>query len=182
MENFIPPKKILGTIKVTPKDWREEYYIGEGSAVIEQIGNTKILNIWANTYHYELHNNKEVLISDVGFEIMQPIKKKLAKGEVLDLDFPNNINKIENNWEELYYGHFYQFEHLKITNWKINILSITDDGQIKIGAKGYITDDIRKISKNHFVECTFKTKMESKINSRWNWNYSSDNPNAINKK
>jgi len=113
MENFIPPKKILGTIKVTPKNWADKYYIGEASLAIEQIDDKKMINIWASSYHYELHNKKEVLVGDVGFEIMQPIKEELSTNKIIKVDFPNDINKVEYNWEELYYGHFYQFEHPK---------------------------------------------------------------------
>lgn len=180
MENFIPPKKILGTIKVTPKDCADKYYIGEASLAIEQIGDKEMINIWANSYHYELHNEKEVLIGDVGFEIMQPLKEKISTNGIIKIDFPNDINKVENNWEELYYGHYYQWEHLKVANWEITMISIPDEEFFKIDAKGYITDDIRAISDNHFIECTFKSKLESKINSRFNWNYSLNNPNAKN--
>ena len=182
MENFIPPKNVLGKIKITPKDWTDEYYIGEASLAIEQIGANKILNIWANSYHYEIHNNKEVLIGDIGFEIMQPINENLSEGETININFPNDISLVENNWEELYYGHFYQFEHLKITNWQISLAPIPDEKLFKIEVKGYITDDIQEISKSHFIECTFKSNLESKINSKWNWNYSKDNQNSKNNK
>ena len=181
MENFIPPKKTLGTIKVTPKDWSDKYYIGEANLAIEKIGENEIINLWANSYHYELHNEKEVLVGDIGFEIMQPIKKELFRNKIIKIEFPNDIEQVEDNWEEFYYGHFHQFEHLKITNWEILILQKSDEKLFEIQAKGFITDDIRQISENHFVECTFTTKLETKINSRFNWNYSTDNPNAKNK-
>ncbi len=182
MENFILPKNVLGTVKVTPKGWRDEFYIGEASLAVEQIGNYRMLNVWINSYHYELHSDKEVLIGDVGLEIMQPIKEELLKGETINIGFPNDLSLVQNNWEELYYGHFYQFEHLKIAKWKITMKSIGDEELTKINVKGHITDDIRKTPENYNVECTFKTKMEFKIDSRWNWNFSSNNPNAYNKK
>jgi len=58
MKNFIKPKIVLGTIKITPVDWTDKYYIGEANLAIEKIGDVQILNIWANSYHYELHNEK----------------------------------------------------------------------------------------------------------------------------
>jgi len=58
---------------------------------------------------------------------------------------------------------------------------IPSEELFKIDAKGYITDDLREISESHFIECTFKSKLESKINSRFNWNYSLNNSNAKNK-
>ena len=181
MKNFIPPKKILGTIKVTPKNWTDKYYIGEANLAIEKIGEKEILNLWANSYHYELHNEKEVLVGDIGFEIMQPIKKEIFTNEIVKIDFPKDIDEVEDNWEEFYYGHFYQFEHLKITNWQISILQMPDEELYEIHVKGFITDDIREISENHSIECRFKTKLETKINSRFNWNYSTNNPSAKNK-
>jgi hypothetical protein len=180
MTDFIPPKKILGTIKVTPKDCSDKYYIGEANLAIEHIGNKKMINIWANSYHYELHDNKEVLIEDVGFEIMQPIDKELSLRKANEIKFPIDLDHVENNWEDLYYGHFYQFEHSKITNWKITLSFIPDERLFEIDVKGYITDDIRQISENHFIECSFKTKLGSRINSKFNWSYSLDNPNAKN--
>jgi len=180
MKNFIPPKKILGTIKINPKESAEEFYIGEANFAIEKVGENLFINIWVNSYHYELHGEKEVLIGDIGIEIMQPIKKELSKSEITQIDFPNDIDEVENGWEELYYGHFYQFEHLKITKWQISVMHIPDEELFKIDAKGYITDDIRNLDQNHYVECSFKTKLESKIRSKFNWNYSGDNENAKN--
>lgn len=180
MNNFIPPKNVLGTINVSPKDWADKYYIGEANFAIEKIGNNNFLNIWANSFHYELHNGQEVLVGDVGFEIMQPITKIFEKNEVVQIDFPDDLSKMENNWEEIYYSHFYQFGHLKISNWSI-ILTPTN-GVYQIEVKGFITHDINMMDENHFFESKFETKMESKINSKWNWKYSSINPNAINLK
>lgn len=181
MENYIQPKPILGTIKVSPKDWAVKYYIGEANLAIEKVGDDQILNIWANSFHYELHDKKEVLIGDVSFEIMQRINGKINTNEIIKIDFPDDIEKVENNWGELYYSHFYQFEHLKITNWRISILFNQEEALFNVEVKGYITDDIREKSDNHFIESNFKTKLETKINSKYNWNYSLDNQNAKNK-
>ena len=179
MENFLPPKIVLGTIIATSNNSRTEYYVGEASISIEQIGNNKILNIWANSFHYEKHNNIKVLVSDIGIEIMQPIKEELLEGELIRLEFPRDLNNLQDNWGELYYGHFYQFSHLQITNWIINISTIGSGGLTRVEVKGYITDDIRQFSEDYYVECTIETRIESRINSRWNWNYSLDNPNSI---
>ena len=178
MGNFIPPKTILGTIRVSHKDQVKKYYIGEANLAIEIIEDKQILNLWANSFHYEIHDKKEVLIGDISFEIMQPIKEGINSSEIVKIKFPDDIEKVENNWEELYYGHFYQFEHLKITNWQTSISPNSDGKLFAIEVKGYITDDIRETSDNHFVECTFKTELETKINSRFNWKYSLDNKNA----
>jgi len=181
MKNKIPPKSVLGTIKVTSTEWTDEYYIGEASFAIEKIGIQNFINIWANSYHYVLHENKEVLIGDVIVEIMQPIRENVSIKDRCLIEFPSNLDEVENNWEEAYFGHFYQFEHLKITNWQIEA-SISDDIELfDVNSKGYITDNIRQKSDDHFVECSFKAKLKSKINSRFNWIYSKDNPNARNK-
>lgn len=181
MEKFILPRKILGTIKVTSNKSIDEFFIGEANLAIEQIGKERMLNIWANSYHYELHNDKEVLVGDVGFEIMQPIEKEVSFDEPLRINFPNNTEAVENNWEELYYGHFYQFEHLKIVNWEIKIFQVSDGEVFNVESKGYITDDIHDKSKQFLLECSFQTKLKSKIDSRFNWNYSLANPNAKNR-
>jgi len=52
LKNFIPPKTVLGTIKVTPEEWTDKYFIGEANLAVEKIGNQHILNLWANSYHY----------------------------------------------------------------------------------------------------------------------------------
>lgn len=181
MENFIPPKKILGTIYVTPKGCADKYYIGEANLTIEKIGDNYILNIWANSFHYEIHNGQKTLVGDVGFEIIQPIIEPLKKDRITQIDFPNDRKKVESNWEELYYGHFYHFGHLKIIDWQIRLKFIQNEEIYAIEMKGYVTDDLQKKSENHFVESKFKTKLDAKINSRFNWNYSLNNPNAINK-
>lgn len=168
MENFIPPKTILGTIKVSTNDWEDKYYIGEANLAIEKVGDDQILNIWANSFHYVLHDKKEVLIGDVSFEIMQQINGKINTNEIIKVNFPDDIEKVENKWKKLYYGHFYQFEHLKITNWRISILFNPDEELFNVEVIGYITDDIREKSDNHVIECSFKSKLESKINSRYN--------------
>ncbi len=179
MKNFIPPTNVLGTIKLTPKDWAEQYYIGEAHFAIEKIGDHDILNIWAHSFHYEIHNGQNVLVGDVSFEIMQALNQPLNGKEIIQIDFPS-VDQIENNWEELYYSHFYQFEHLKITNWEIKL---TPENEIyKVKTKGFITDDINIISENHFFESIFETQLTTKINSKFNWHYTSKNPNAINVK
>ena len=179
MKNFIKPKIVLGTIKITPVDWTDKYYIGEANLAIEKIGDVQILNIWANSYHYELHNEKEVFMGDVGFEIMQPIDKELAIDRTTIIDSPNDRREMENKWEELYYGHFYQFEHLKLTKWNIKIKPFNSN--CKIDIKAYISDDILDESDAFFLESSFDLELTSKIDSKWNSNYSSLNPNAINK-
>lgn len=181
MKTFIPPKKILGTIKVNPKDLADKYYIGEANLAIEKVGEDQIIYIWAKSFHYELQDEKEVKVGDVIFEIMQPIVGGINVNEINKIDFPEDIEKVENYWEELYYGHFYQFEHLKISKWGISILFNSEERIYNVEVKGYITDDIRETSDKHFFESTFKTKLENKINSRYNWNYSLDNQNAKNK-
>ena len=178
MENFIPPKKTFGTIEVTSKDITKKYYIGEAKFAIEKIGDERMVNIWANSYHYELHEGKKVLIGDVGVEIMQTIESNPNLNEFVKINFPVEIDEVESKWEELYFGHFSQFEHLKITNWEISFMRISDEKSYQIMLKGFITDDVQKILINHFVECQFTAKLETKINSRYNWNYSLDNPNA----
>lgn len=164
MNNFILPKNVLGTIKISPKDWADKYYIGEANFAIEKIEANNFLNIWVNSFHYELHNGQEILVGDVGFEIMQPITKDIKKKEVIQIDFPDDIGKIENSWEAIYYSHFYQFEHLKITNWSITLTPT--NGVYQIEVKGFITDDISIVDENYFFESKFESKMESKINSR----------------
>lgn len=178
MDNFIPPKNILGTIKVSPKHGLDECYIGEAHFAIEKIGDKVLLNIWASAFHYELHNGQEVLVGDVAFEIMQPIATNLESNEIIQIGFPNEVDEIESGWETVYFGHFYELEHLYVTNWTLKLSSTNETYKIEV--KGFITDDIRKISGSHHFESTFETKMESKINSKFNWNYSSNNPNALN--
>lgn len=183
MKNFIPPKNILGIIKMKPKGWADKYFIGEASFAIEKIGDNKMLNIWGSSFHYEMHEGKEILIGGMKFEIMQPIKEDLIKNKFIQIDFPSDeIEKVENNWEELYFSHFYQFEHLAITDWQIKIIAIPNEDIYEIEIKGYVTDDIRKHSMGQFIEATFKTKLETKINSQCNWKYALNNPNAINNK
>ena len=171
MKNFIPPKNILGTIKITPNDWTDKYYIGEANFAIEKIGNEKMLNIWANSYHYELHNEREVLVGDVGFEIIQPIDIELTVDRMINIDSSNDRREMENRWEELYYGHFYQFEHLILTKWHIKLSPL--NFKHKIDLKAYISDDILDESETFFLEASFEVELSSKINSKWNSNYSS---------
>ncbi len=77
--------------------------------------------------------------------------------------------------EDLYYGHFYQFEHLKITHWKITMFFLPEEELFQIDLKGYITDDIREKSSKHFIECSLKTKLKAKIHSKFNSNFTHEN-------
>ena len=147
---------------------------------MERVGNHDILNIWAISYHYEIHNEKEVLIQDAGFEIMQPIKVNLRREKSIRIDFPNNVSEGENDWEALYFSHFYQFEHLKLTDWSLK-LEPMDNQMYEIRMKGYVTDDLSKKSENSFLEGALMAKLETKINSRFNWKYSRENPAALNR-
>lgn len=173
MTNFKPPKTILGDILVRSKKGTKKYFIGNAKFSIEEIGNNKLINIWAESYHFENHNGIEVKIGDVGFELMQPLENSFEYDEFNRINFPSEINKVESNWEELYYGHFYNFEHLKITNWYIELSPVNDLYEIKIN--GSITDDISIITENHFIESTFRVRMDKIIVSRYNWKYSKPN-------
>lgn len=180
MENFVLPANVIGTITVRSINSIDKYYVGEASVAIEKIGGNELINICAYSYHYEVHNGEMVMISDVGIEIMQPITRNWIRRDAITVNFPRKIEQVCDNWENLYYGHYCQYEHLKITNWDISLLQCLDENSFKVHAKGYITSDIRKISENHYVDGSFLAKIDSRIRSRYNWNYSDNNPDAAN--
>ncbi len=176
MKNYYPPKNIIGSI--TTNKEAVKYDIGEASLAIESIGDVQLLNVWANTFHYEKHNEQEVLIQDIGFEILLPIDWNYGRKESITINFPNNIELIENGWEEIYYGHYYHFEHLKVTNWKIKITPIYDS--FKVETFAVVTDDINQVDDKKSFQSNFIAKLDSKIDSKYNWKYSKGNPDAIN--
>ena len=169
MENFILPEKVFGTIKVYPKDWADQYYIGDARLSIQKIKGKTLFNIWAQSYHYEIHGEHKVKMGDISFEIMMPIEEDFEAKEI-ELYFPIADSEIHDNWEKFYFSHFYNFEHFQIVNCSIKITP--KDDQYKLELKGHITDDIEKYSDDHYFESTLELPISPTIQSFYNGNFS----------
>ena len=176
MENFLKPDNIYGFIKMTPKSYIEKFFISNCRLSLEKIKGKTLINLWAESSHFEIHNTKKIKVNDIGFEILMPIRDDLnIEKEHYNLIFPVANTEIIKNWEIYYDSTLYDLEHLKIVNCNIDILKINDSYKVKI--KGFITDNIESFSGNHYFESEFETHLTDKIETKYNWNYSPENEN-----
>lgn len=174
VDNFLKPDKIYGFIKQTSKSQSDIFFISEGRLSIERIHGKTLLNVWANSSHFEMHKDIRVFIPDVCFEILMPINENIDLNKIpTDFYFPIATPEMIDDWEKYFDSTIYQFEHLKIVNCHINVAKTDNDFLVKL--RGYITDNIETYSENCFFESEFKAELTNKIETRYNWNYSSKN-------
>ena len=178
MKKELPPEKIYGTLKVFPEAEIEEYNIYKASMAIENVSGNTLFNLWCESHLYEMHSGKKISVGEFTFEILMPIQNQMAKNQVFNLHFPLANSVMHDNWEVLYYSHFYRFEHLKISNCRISLTPKDEFYTVKL--KGYITEDVEKYFENYYFESTLDVPLSTKIHSKYLWNYSEKNENALN--
>lgn len=180
MKDYLPPERIYGILKVFSGPEIEEYDIAKARMSIENVKGNILFNLWGECHLYEMHGGKKISVGDFAFEILMPLKNQIAENKETNLQFPLADSEMVDQWEILYYSHFYRFEHLKISNCKIKIIPKGEFYTVKL--KGYITEDIEKYFDDYHFESTLDVPLSKKISSRYNSNYSEKNENALNAK
>lgn len=178
LKNLFPVEKKYGILKIFPGPEREEYDISKARMSVETVGKNILFNLWSECHLYEVHGGKKISVGEFAFEILLPLNFQITGNKEINLHFPLANSEIHENWEILFYSHFYRFEHLKISNCRINIIPKNEIYSLKL--KGYITEDVERFFENYYFESTLEIPLSTKIHSKFNWNYSEKNENALN--
>lgn len=169
MNKIIRANKIYGTVELANSGKIVQYEITEKHLSIETIDNSKLINLWVTTSHYELIEGveKNVLVPDIGFEIILPVKSIEGRYKA-NLGIPtSNIIEL---WEKRFFTTFYNFEYVFLINVKLELEKKEDD-IYEINFKGYPSFDREEIiNDNYYIESKFSSILEYSINSRWNYN------------